>query len=469
MLDRVPTPGRENRVKITQDDGTVVAGVLEYDDQATQEGSPYTKGNVLPDDVCELMSLDTISSEPDDAFRYLALMQASVYGKIVVTVTSNGLPLEGVVFTLANSTLTTDANGKASLILSPGNYTAKFTNTLDLTFSPTSFSVTSTKGKINYYTAKATELSNNQTTITSSQTFRFSPRVKEFDVFCVGGGGSGAAATMIYDLKRRGAVAATGGASGYTATTLNQTYDSSKDISVTIGAGGAAASATQSVITDSSGSLGGQRVKDIDGNPGGATSVSYNGSVICTANGGGGGEASSRTAASYFGLFHGAKGGNGSAAAAGDAPREGSDYGTYEWIRSYCGTYGENDPYYYTADGDGEKSINTGYSQGRTNRAFEESSGTRYGIPGQSCAASRNNGAFTRCSSGTSTDAALTVNTNGVTTTTAQATSGSSYGDGGGAAGALSRADEAGNWTYYANAYSGAGKQGCVVIRWRFN
>lgn len=467
MRDRVPTPGRENRVKITQDDGTVVSGVLEYDDQATQEGSPYTKGNVLPDDVCQLMSLDVISSEPDDAFRYLALMQADVYGKIVVTVTSNGLPLEGVVFTLASNTLTTDANGKASLILPPGNYTAKFTNTLDLSFSPTSLSVTSTKGKINYYTAEATEKSNNQAVITSSQTFRFSQRVKEFDVFCVGGGGGGAAATMIYDLQTRGAVAATGGASGYTATTLNQTYDSSKDISVTIGAGGAAVSATQTVSTDNNGELNSQRVVQTDGNSGGVTSVLYDGTAICTANGGGGGKASSRTTTGSFGLFYGAKGGNGSAAAAGDAPQNGSSWGSYEWIRSYCGTYGENDPYYFNVED--EKYTNTGYSQGHTNRAFEEDSGARYGIPGQSCAASRNNGTFTRYSSGSSIGAALSVYTNGTSSVSATAANGSGYGDGGGAAGALSRTDDTMFKDYTATANAGAGKKGCVIIRWRYN
>lgn len=70
MLDRVPTPGRENRVKITQDDGTVVAGVLEYDDQATQEGSAYNVANVLPSNVLEALGLDS-SAEPKDAFLAL--------------------------------------------------------------------------------------------------------------------------------------------------------------------------------------------------------------------------------------------------------------------------------------------------------------------------------------------------------------------------------------------------------------
>lgn len=53
MRDRVPAPGKENRVRITQDNGQVVEGVLSYADSATQEGSTYTKGNVLPDSLCD--------------------------------------------------------------------------------------------------------------------------------------------------------------------------------------------------------------------------------------------------------------------------------------------------------------------------------------------------------------------------------------------------------------------------------
>lgn len=68
MRDRLPTPGKENRVKITQDDGAVVEGVLSYADDATQEGSAYTKGNVLPDEVCQELSIDPDTSEPKDAF-----------------------------------------------------------------------------------------------------------------------------------------------------------------------------------------------------------------------------------------------------------------------------------------------------------------------------------------------------------------------------------------------------------------
>ena len=67
MRDRLPTPGKENRVKITQDNGQVVEGVLSYADDATQEGSAYTKGNVLPDSLCD----------PKDAFH-------SLYDNVVI-------------------------------------------------------------------------------------------------------------------------------------------------------------------------------------------------------------------------------------------------------------------------------------------------------------------------------------------------------------------------------------------------
>ena len=71
MRDRLPAPGKENRVRIRQDNGQVVEGVMEYADDATQEGSAYTKGNVLPDSLCDTLGIDPESSEPKDAFLAL--------------------------------------------------------------------------------------------------------------------------------------------------------------------------------------------------------------------------------------------------------------------------------------------------------------------------------------------------------------------------------------------------------------
>lgn len=67
MQDRVPTPGKENRVRIRLDDGQSIEGILEYADDASVQGSVYNKANVLPDDVCNVLNIPT-SAEPKDAF-----------------------------------------------------------------------------------------------------------------------------------------------------------------------------------------------------------------------------------------------------------------------------------------------------------------------------------------------------------------------------------------------------------------
>lgn len=67
MYDRVPTPGKENRVRITQDNGQIVEGVLSYADDATQEGSAYNVANVLPANVLSTLGLSS-TAEPKDAF-----------------------------------------------------------------------------------------------------------------------------------------------------------------------------------------------------------------------------------------------------------------------------------------------------------------------------------------------------------------------------------------------------------------
>lgn len=73
MQDRLPAPGKANRIKITLDDGNAIEGVLSYADDANQQGSAYNKANVLPDEVCNALGIAT-TSEPKDAF--LANQQA---------------------------------------------------------------------------------------------------------------------------------------------------------------------------------------------------------------------------------------------------------------------------------------------------------------------------------------------------------------------------------------------------------
>ena len=60
MQDREPQVGREGRVRITQDDGTVIEGVLEMADNATIEGTPYNKATQLSDSVAQALKLTPV-------------------------------------------------------------------------------------------------------------------------------------------------------------------------------------------------------------------------------------------------------------------------------------------------------------------------------------------------------------------------------------------------------------------------
>lgn len=436
MRDRVPTPGKENRVRITQDDGQIVEGVLSYADDATQEGSAYTKGNVLSDEVCDLMALDHDESEPDDAFRYLALMQASVYGKIVVTVTSNGLPMVGINFTIGSHSVTTNSQGQASVIVSPGNYTATFSNTIDLIFSPASMQVTATKGKINYYSVTASEASTTQQTFTSSTSISFSSRVSDFDVFCVGGGGSGAAVCgMRASDSRFCEVGASGGGGGYTATARNIT-NTGAVIRIVIGSGGSAVSAVLNA-TDVSGATGDKQ----DGNPGGETYVSM-GSKICSALGGNGGE-SSVSLNNGFCYAPGADGGSGSGSASG---------------------YPVGSSGYNGGSGGAAGDTPGGTGQGTTTIAFGESSGTQYSPAGRS-AYVNTSGRRSEGTGGTGAGEpeALYGSSENLS---AAATQGSVAGAGGGAC-AISNSLTSSEAHFTSR--SGAGRAGLVIIRWRYN
>lgn len=60
MQDREPQVGREGRVRITQDDGTIIEGVLEMADNATIQGTPYNKATQLSDAVAQALKLTPV-------------------------------------------------------------------------------------------------------------------------------------------------------------------------------------------------------------------------------------------------------------------------------------------------------------------------------------------------------------------------------------------------------------------------
>lgn len=84
MKDRIP--GRPGRVKITLDDKTEIEGVISLADDPEVEGSLYNKGNVLPDDTCTLLELDTEAAEPKDAFEHAASSEHALkIGEVITT------------------------------------------------------------------------------------------------------------------------------------------------------------------------------------------------------------------------------------------------------------------------------------------------------------------------------------------------------------------------------------------------
>lgn len=438
MYDRIPSPGKENRVSITQDNGQVITGVLAYADDATQEGSAYTKGNVLPDDVCMLMGLDPDLSEPDDAFRYLALMNATVYGGIAIRVISNGLPLSGITFSVTGTgSVTTDSQGYVFLRKPPGNYTATFTSTLDLVFSPASFQVTATAGQINSYTVEADEASVTQRTFTSSTTISFSDRVSDFDVFAVGGGGAGGCAFVLGGTIG----AACGGAGGYTDTTLGVSYNGQL-ITISIGAGGTAATLT---MTSTSTGL-----KNYKGGDGGETTVKLGGSTICQAAGGDGGISLYND--QYSAGRDGANGGSGSGAVASEA----------------AGSAGSNGSSGGDARGSSGVSYSGGTGQGTNTRPFGGSSGTSYSPAGESASVRIDSRGRVIVDEGGSASGGGSAGTGqiGSASGTVTGKSGSTRGSGGGGAVLAKTGSQTTGLSLTVT--SGAGTGGVVIIRWRY-
>lgn len=429
MRDRLPTPGRENRVKITQDDGTIVSGVLSYDDQATQEGSPYTKGNVLPDIVCNTLGLNTDSAEPKDAFLSLSAISGNNGMLVVQFLLPSGVPVLGGFITVNGQDVIAGKNGIASILLSPGQYTVTVTAAIDMMLnSESSFSATISKGQYTISAATVTEQNITKVQINASRKFCFSDRVSDFDLFAVAGGGSGAASGV---CQRAGGACAVGGAGGETKTQKNIS-NSFSVLTAEIGAGGDAVSI--SLTSDRGGA---------EGKPGGNTTISSGDSAIISALGGEGGNAASGSDGPRV-TAGGASGGSGSCRI------QSSDMSPTPWA-GYNGT-----------DGESFDSSPGGSGQGRTTTAFEENTGTQYSPAGGSAFGYTHNG--TAWDSGTDL---INVNGGGVygeASKTASRLTGNSATTPGGGGGGATITKTSGSITVT----SGAGADGLAIVRWRY-
>lgn len=68
MNNRQPTPGKEGRVKLTFDDGSVKYAQMEMADDPLEDGTPWAKETVLTDETASIYGLDA-SATPNDVFK----------------------------------------------------------------------------------------------------------------------------------------------------------------------------------------------------------------------------------------------------------------------------------------------------------------------------------------------------------------------------------------------------------------
>lgn len=81
MEDRIPTPGQEGRVLITPENGGApFYATVEMADNPTQQGTPWSKGNVLKDATAALFGLGP-DAVPDEVFSLLSRFNSNLAGE----------------------------------------------------------------------------------------------------------------------------------------------------------------------------------------------------------------------------------------------------------------------------------------------------------------------------------------------------------------------------------------------------
>ena len=242
-----------------------------------QIGDALNKANLLGDATCDVLGIPR-TAVVNDALLGLAI-GAGKYGFAITLLTPGGRPLanqEIVGITKPNGTAAiTDSNGYVLAVATSANPTVS----IYLGFADIVNSQSRTLTATGVITAVTWTLTRNSTVscaVSTSSTLYFSPDVSTITATPIGGGGSGAPGYKGSDDGSDVYAAGGGGGQGYAVTQqYTNTNHVAVPVSITIGAGGVAVSAS----TFS------------PGNDGGTTQVSIaNGALTVTASGGGGGK-----------------------------------------------------------------------------------------------------------------------------------------------------------------------------------
>lgn len=298
-------------MRITQDNGQVVEGTLAYADGATQQGSAYTKGNVLPDDVCNLLGIDPVTSEPKDA--WVGVITTLGYNPLKIKLRSvagapiSGIRINGLTGVLPEKSVT-DKNGEVFVLVNEGDYTLSVSDLacIDAYFPSTPVKVRA-EGRVQEVTIRQRANGSKYTEFSSSTAFMFSDNVASVDVWVLGGGGGGGAGGFTSDhdyITYSGGGG--GGGGGYTAQRTGLSPTPFVRYSVTVGSGGSGGGAQ----TDSN------SLRDSVGGSGGSGGNSSCSLGLASARGGSGGLGGGHYESRKDGLGAGGSGGSGGGAGA---------------------------------------------------------------------------------------------------------------------------------------------------------
>lgn len=314
---------------------------------------PASISNVVySSDTVNFMFNLSEGSKIDDAFSAISTNFDPLMANLgIVTVKLwDGTPVEGIsldggIKDNNGNTPVTDANGRAVVSTNTDEFTFSVASLwADISDVPSqSYPKT---GAPTYISVTMADKGIRRLEVTSSQNIRFSKAIKTFDVFGVGGGGGGRSIFLTPNYSGWNVCEGTGGAGGYTTTSLAVVNDADV-ITVTVGGGGKAGQDGRRLVMPSTG---------------GNTIVTRSSGNILTANGGEPGVAGTTGQTDFTG---GASGGSG---------------GSSIWYYAYSGSSqlkGDYSGGYNGSDG-GAK------GQGTTTTEFGEGTGVAYSAGGAS-------------------------------------------------------------------------------------
>lgn len=253
MKDRVPTPGKEGRVRLRQDNGQILEGVLEMADEPLEIGTPLTKATLLQDATAAILGL-TGDPTVNDALLALLLVTRNM-ALVRATVTVPGAPaVSGIEITgievLNGGAVYIDASGSAVGFAHTGEVYISTPTYQDLPAAQT-VKLNLSAGDIADVdlTINSAPKAGDKSITSSVGGIRFSPYVTGVDVCCIGGGGGGTAGNSGSLSETSYSSGGDGGEQGVIVNSMNVVPDPKKTYSAVVGVAGIGGYGTDNSVT----------------------------------------------------------------------------------------------------------------------------------------------------------------------------------------------------------------------------